>query len=84
VSAWDVSAEAVALDFATRSAPVTFTGGNSYDVYGIIDADDSFDGADFDTLITTGDQVTDTPKTVTVDGNMLASLIHPDDFVTVP
>ncbi len=68
--------ESTINDLATKTTPVIFTGGESYDLGGFIDVD----GSD---LPTNGDYIIDVVKTVVVDGNMVVEFVYPDDFTEV-
>jgi hypothetical protein len=69
--------ECITVDVGTYD-PVTFTGGESYDAIGLIDAD-------LDGDITQGiDYVTDPVRTVVVNGDTTLELVYPTEFVVVP
>lgn len=70
-------AETLFYDVATVTTPVVFTGGESYDIGGIIDADGSAD-------YTGGDYFIDPLKTVVVDGDMIVEVVYPTDFTQAP
>jgi hypothetical protein len=71
-------AETLYYDVATVTTPVIFTGGESYDMGGMIDADNSGD-------YTSGvDYVISSARTVVVDGDMLEVVVYPADFVLAP
>lgn len=67
--------ECITVDFGTDD-PATFTGGESYDASGMIDADLSGD-------LTSGDY-TFGPETVVVDGDTILNLVYPTDFTLAP
>jgi hypothetical protein len=64
-------------DSTPPPTPVTFTGGESYDVAGFIDAND-------DGEYNSGDYGTAAIQTVVVDGDTIAELVYPTDFFEVP
>ena len=72
------SLEVIMLDplDPTETVPEIFTGGESYDVGGIIDVDDDDD-------ITSGVDYL-TSRTVVVDGDMIVEFVYPTDFTLVP
>jgi hypothetical protein len=72
----DGTAEGVALDEDTFTTPVIFTGGTSWVVGGIIDANE-------DDIPSNGDYITDPLKTVLVDGDMVVEFVYPTDFTEI-
>ncbi len=70
----DGNSSCIALD--TSSQVITYQGGESYDVYAFIFADTS-------QLFSPGDYQLAQPKTITVDGDMVVTLVFPDDFVEI-
>jgi len=70
------SAGGVALDVATYTTPITFTGGESHVIGGLIEANG-------DDIPSNGDYITDPLKTVVVDGDMVVEFVYPTDFIEV-
>ena len=66
--------QGVLVDHVTWSNPVFFPDGSTYQVFALIDVDES------DTL-TSGDYVSAATKMVTVSGNMIVDFVYPGDFV---
>jgi hypothetical protein len=72
----DGTAQGVALDEDTYTDQVVFSGGMSYVVGALIDADS-------DDVPSPGDYISDPLKGVVVDGDMIVEFIYPTDFRTL-
>jgi hypothetical protein len=70
--------DAVMYDPDTGTTTVNFTGGNSYNAGGIIDADTN------DIYSPGVDWFVNPIRTIVVDGDMLLELVYPTDFILAP
>jgi len=70
--------DVVMYDPDNATTPIIFTGGNSYDTGGIIDANE-------DDVYTSGqDYLVNPIRTIVVDGDMILELVYPTDFMLAP